>query len=129
MAVPGFEQVAHDGEMLVDGVEQPEVGDVGGGEFGQALIFLAAHAGQDAALGGQNFDETAGDGGYELVGRKIEQRRGKLRIELKAVARALDARHRHGHAAALGFAFHQNAEILACQLDWFFRTARVFVAE
>jgi hypothetical protein len=45
MNLLGLEQVTEDRERGVNRVEQPEVGDVGGGEIGEALIFLTASPG------------------------------------------------------------------------------------
>jgi len=44
-----FQKMSQHGKMTVDGVEQPEVGDIRGGKVGQGLVFLAAATGELAA--------------------------------------------------------------------------------
>ena len=58
-------------------VEQPEVGDIGGGEVGEALIFLAAGAGELRATGSEDFDDAAKQSHDVFVGADVEEGRNE----------------------------------------------------
>ena len=91
---------------------------------------MPPHAGQRTAFGREDLDQAAGYGQDEIVGREVEQRRGKFGVELVAVAgNAQHAGHRQGDAAALGLAFYQQAEILARELHGLFGRTGILVAE
>ena len=94
MAAARLEQMAELREVRIDGIEQPEVGDIGDGEFGQALVLLAAHAGEHAAARGEIFDQPAGDGDQIIAGGNVQQRGDEVRVELVGFRFGLSARAR-----------------------------------
>ena len=64
MTFLGFENMAHDRQMAVGRVKQPEVGNIRGGEFRQALILLPARSRKRAALGGEDLDQARTQNGH-----------------------------------------------------------------
>ena len=74
MSAARFEQMAEHGECRIDGIEQPEIGDIGGGEIGQRLVLLAPQTGDGARAGREDLHQAAGDGHQVIVGEEIEQR-------------------------------------------------------
>src|SRR5262245_19954338 len=121
MAAASLEQVAEQREGRVDGVEQPETGDVGSREIGQALIFLAAQSGDVSGAGGQNLHQLTGDACEVIAGVKIEQGRNESRISLKGAGLGAPyARHSQVREAVEGFPFGEQAQVLVRDLHRLF---------
>ncbi len=64
--------MAEQGEGRVHGVQQPKIGDIGGGEIGQALIFLTPQSRDGARACRQNLHQLARDSGQVIAGVKIQ---------------------------------------------------------
>src|SRR6185436_4509682 len=130
MPAAGLEQVAEKREGRIDGVEQPETGDVGRREIGEALIFLAAQAGDGSGAGGQNLHQLTGDACEVIAGMEIEQGRNESRFGLKGAGLGAPySRHAQVGEAVEGFAFGEQTQVLVGDLYRLFGEAGVFVAE
>ena len=117
-------------QMRVDGVEQPEVGDVGGAEFGQGLVALAARTGKLAAACDQSLDLPAQDAGKQLVAFDVEKRGNEFGIEpVAARLGALDVGDGNEHRAFEVFAFGQDLQIFAGQGNGLLQSRAILVAQ
>ena len=85
MAVPCFEQMAEQRQIGIHRIEQPEVGDVGSGEFREALVFLPPHAGEHGAFRRENLEQPAGEREQILAGGEVQQGGYKRRVKLVGV--------------------------------------------
>ena len=130
MAAARFEEVAEQRERRVDGVEQPETGDIRGREIGQALILLPPQAGYGAGTCVEDFHQTPRDRDQVIAGVEIEQRRHEGRVQLEGAGLgAPHARRAQRGIAVARFAFAKQAKVLVRHLHRFFREAGGFVAE
>ena len=81
VAALALQKMAKNRDIGIDRVEQPEVGDVGGGEIGQALVFLPAAAGELRALGGEDLKDAVDQAAHIVVGADLEQGGNKAGFE------------------------------------------------
>src|SRR5260370_26372328 len=118
MAAPRLEQVLYQREVRVDRVEQPEVGDIGGAEIGQAEVFLPPRPGELAAARRQNLDQPPENRDQKIARRQIDQGRHELGIELvKSRGGFFYSCPPSQRSRLPGFAFHPHTTILSGQLD------------
>ena len=127
--VARFEKVAEHGKMAVDGVEEPEVGYVRGGEVRQRLVFLTAGAGELTAARHQQLDQITENAFQRWVGVNVDERRDVGGVDLvHAGLRAEDAGESENDGTLAVFALGKDLEVLAGNLDGFLTCAGVFVA-
>ena len=130
MPAAGLEQVAENREGRVDRIEQPEIGDIGGGEIRQTLILLPPHAGDGAGARGENLHQAARNRNQVVAGGEIQQGRHEAWVQLEGAGFAAQhAGHTQCRVAVAILAFHQQPQILARHLDGLFAHAGVLVAE
>ncbi|KAG1391582.1 hypothetical protein G6F59_014852 [Rhizopus arrhizus] len=102
-------------ERTVDGVQQPERGDIAGAELDDVLRGLPMQAIQCVHLGLQRVEHRAQFAVQERRGLQLRARRDELVIQLDAAAGgAPHARHRHGGVGIarliIGQQLHRLAE-------------------
>ncbi|KAG1560171.1 hypothetical protein G6F50_012341 [Rhizopus delemar] len=102
-------------ERTVDGVQQPERGDIAGAELDDVLRGLPMQAIQCVHLGLQRVEHRAQFAVQERRGLQLRARRDELVIQLEAAAGgAPHARHRHGGVGIarliIGQQLHRLAE-------------------
>ena len=75
MAATRFEEVPELRESRVDGVQQPEIRDIRGGEVRQRLVLLPPHTGDGTGARREDFHQPPRDTAQSLAGLEVEQRR------------------------------------------------------
>ncbi len=116
--------------MAVDGVEKPEIGDVGGSKVGQGLILLAAAAGKLTAPRHQQLDHIAEDALQGGVRVNIDEGRNVGRVDLvDAGLGPENARETKNDRSLTVFAFCKNLKVLAGHLDRLFAAPGILVAD
>jgi hypothetical protein len=130
VAAPDFQQVLELREVGIDGVEQPEVGDVGGAEIGEAQILLPALIGEQRAFRAENFDQPAGQGEQVFGATDVERRGNEFLIDLqRAGGIAANAGEADGGVTIQRLIAGQDAKVLARDLDGLLVHPAIFVAQ
>ena len=129
MPSPHLVQVSDLRQMRVEGVQQPEAGDVGYGKIREALVALAARAGQRRRFGGGALEDAVRDPHDERARRDVEQRRDERGIQRYLAGRgAHEADQWHRDIPFRRFAFEQESKVGPRDLDGAFREAGGLVA-
>ena len=130
MSLLALKQVAENREVGVDGIEQPEIRNIGRSEVRQALILLPAGTGKLCATGGENLDQSAQHSGQVLTSADLKQRRNKPRVQKKCVRLGTlhigDTQNRTAFAILV---FSQQPQILPRNLDRLLAYTSILVAE
>ena len=116
--------------MAVDGVEQPEIGDVGGRKVGQGLILLAAAAGKLAAARHQQLDHIAEDAFQGGVRVNVDEGRNVSWVDLVDAGLGAENAHEAKNDRSLAvLALGKNLKVLARHLDGLFTASGILVAD
>src|SRR5579864_758753 len=130
MSLLAIKQVAENREVRVDGIEQPEIRNVGRSEVRQTLILLPPRSRKLGAPGRENLDQPAQHSGQVFTGADLEQRRNEAWIQKKRVRlRTLHIGDPQNRAPFAILIFRQQPQILPRNLDRLLAHAGVLVAK
>ncbi len=131
MAALGVVLVTQRRERRVHGVQQPEVGDFAGGEFGPRFFFsTAGGAGEARTFFFEDFYEAAEDGHQAVAGADFDGGRDERFVEDEVSgAVAHDAGYGERDQVACGFGVEQELDVFAADVDGFFVAARGLIVE
>src|SRR5581483_4044167 len=101
----------------VDGVQEPETGNIAGGHSGLELRGTSLGA-QLRALFTQNLDNAIGQAEERVAGGDTKQRRNKSLVIDEAAGRvAHDPGHGNGDVALVAFLRHEETNVLTANLE------------
>src|ERR1700735_1963197 len=125
-----FKQMTENREVRIHCIEQPEVGDVRGGEIRQALILLPATAGEMSTTGRKYLDQAAQQTCQIFTRIYIDQGRNEAMVQHeRARFGALYVGDAQGRAAFAGFTLNQQTYVLPGNLNRLRGGSGVFIAE